>query len=126
MHSSAADAITSWLVGHRPTNQSLPRLRPRSRFWGSNPPPPFFPPLREGWSGLGLPVSLFHGVSIRSPTDLVALPGMVLVVDRLLAQTFAVSLVGSPLSRCELCRLVVVIVVADIVVLVCSLQRPWD
>ena len=39
-------------------------------------PPSLFPSLAGGLvhrSGLGLPVSLFHGISIRPPTDLVAL-----------------------------------------------------
>ena len=57
-----------------------------------------------------------------------AVDGMALC--RLLAQTVAVSLVSSLLPRCELCRLVVVVIVINIVVLICSWyrmgrQRPY-
>ena len=45
---------------------------------------------------MGLPVSLRHGLSVRPPADLAS------VVFGLLAQTVALSLVGSSLFRCEL------------------------
>ena len=124
-------ARTRVVVGRRrrSTNHSFSRFRPRSRFLGGQIHPLFlFPSLAGGLvdrSGLGLPVSGFHGISVRPPTDLVALS------MRLMAWCFVVcwrrpslqlSLVGSLLSRCELCRLVVVIVVVDIVVLICTSQ----
>ena len=46
---------------------------------------------------MGLPVSLHRGLSVRLPTDLV-----VVFVFGLLAQTVAVSLVGSSSFRYEL------------------------
>ena len=71
------------VVSHRSTNHAQPTNRFRvfgceAAFWRSNPSSPsLFPSLEGGLvdrSGLGLPVSLFHGISIRPPTDLVALP----------------------------------------------------
>ena len=62
----------------RSTNHSFPRFQLRSRFLGIGSFLPLFFPSIEGGlvyqSGLGLPVSLFRGISIRPPADLVALP----------------------------------------------------
>ena len=98
------------------TNHSFPRFRPWSCFLGGQIHPSLFsPPLRESWL-----TGRAWGCWCRSFIVLLS------VHARIWSQTVAVSLVGSSLFRSELCRLVVVAVAVDIVVLICSSQRCWD
>ena len=95
-------------------------------FWRSNPPPLFFS-LPCGKAGrlvgpgaAGVALSWYFYPSARGSGRIAhAVDGMVLC--RLLTEA-AVRIVGSSLFRCELCRLVDVVIVIDIVVLICSSQ----
>ena len=82
--------------------------------WGSNRLPLVLPPSWEGWltgRAMGLDVTFVMAcLSVRPRTSL--------LFFGLLAQTVAVSFVGSSLPHCELCRLVVVVVVVDIAIVV--------
>ena len=82
--------------------------------WRSNRFPLVLPPCWGGWltgRAMGLPVSLLSWlVCVRPRTSLL------LLFLGLLAQAVTLSFVGSLLPHCELCRLVAVVIVVDIVV----------
>ena len=115
------------MVGRRRTDHSFPRFRLRSRFLGVKFITLSFSvscgragrPVGPEAAGVAL-LWYFYPSAHGSGCSAHAVDGAVL--RRLLVQ-IAVSLTGSSLSRCELCQLVVAVVVVDIVVLICSSQN---
>ena len=90
-------------------------------FLGVKPTPArFAPPLGRAGQPVGpwgCRCHFCHGLSVRPRTSLLP-PGPP-------AQTIAVSHVDSSLPHCELCRLVVVVVVVDIMEILVGRVLPW-